>query len=127
MSKREQQRGFDLRGSGDDRFQRRGRIAFGLLAIGLLAGGVGYWATATTISGAVIASGSVKVMNEVKQIQHRDGGIVAEIMVERGQAVRKGDVLVLPVEVFVETAHMSPATYLVKPFTDQLNRAFREE
>ena len=85
--------GFDLHGGGDDGFHLKGRILFGLLAIGLLVGGVGYWATATTISGAVIASGSVKVMNEVKQIQHRDGGIVAAIMVERGQAVREGDVL----------------------------------
>lgn len=85
--------GFDLHGGGDEGFHLKGRILFGLLAIGLLVGGVGYWATATTISGAVIASGSVKVMNEVKQIQHRDGGIVAAIMVERGQAVREGDVL----------------------------------
>lgn len=92
MTKRKQQ-GFDLQGGGDDGFHLRGRIFFGLLAIGLLVGGIGYWATATTISGAVIASGSVKVMNEVKQIQHRDGGIVAAIMVERGQAVREGDVL----------------------------------
>lgn len=93
MQRREQQQGFDLSTPGDERFRLQGRILFGLLAIGLLVGGVGYWATATTISGAVIASGSVKVMNEVKQIQHRDGGIVAAIMVERGQAVHEGDVL----------------------------------
>ncbi|RYE76588.1 MAG: biotin/lipoyl-binding protein, partial [Hyphomicrobiales bacterium] len=87
------QSGLDLRGATDDSFHLGGRILFGLLAIGLLVGGVGFWATSTTISGAVIASGAVKVMNEVKQIQHRDGGIVAAIMVERGQAVREGDVL----------------------------------
>src|SRR5690349_18729976 len=48
--------GFDLHGGGDDGFPLKGRILFGLLAIGFLVGGVGHWATATTISGAVIAS-----------------------------------------------------------------------
>jgi HlyD family secretion protein len=54
---------------------------------------------------------------------------IADVSFEAGKDLISGLELRpgMPVEVFVETAHMSPATYLVKPFTDQLNRAFREE
>jgi HlyD family secretion protein len=33
----------------------------------------------------------------------------------------------MPVEVYVETQYRTAASYLAKPFTDQMNRAFREE
>ncbi|RYE87586.1 MAG: HlyD family type I secretion periplasmic adaptor subunit, partial [Hyphomicrobiales bacterium] len=54
---------------------------------------------------------------------------VADVSFDAGRNLISGFELRpgMPVEVFVETAHMSPATYLIKPFTDQLNRAFREE
>ena len=32
----------------------------------------------------------------------------------------------MPAEVFVSTQERTAASYLVKPFTDQMNRAFRE-
>jgi hypothetical protein len=32
----------------------------------------------------------------------------------------------MPVEVFVSTQERTAASYLMKPFTDQMNRAFRE-
>jgi HlyD family secretion protein len=32
----------------------------------------------------------------------------------------------MPAEVFISTAERTAASYLVKPFTDQMNRAFRE-
>lgn len=59
----------------------------------LLVVGVGGWAAQAKLSGAVIASGSVVVPDQVKAIQHRDGGIVSEIRVSNGDAVKQGDVL----------------------------------
>lgn len=40
----------------------------------------------------------------------------------------KGTILVpgMPVEVYIRTADRTPLAYLVKPFTDYLNKAFRE-
>jgi HlyD family secretion protein len=32
----------------------------------------------------------------------------------------------MPAEIFISTAERTAASYLVKPFTDQMNRAFRE-
>jgi HlyD family secretion protein len=54
---------------------------------------------------------------------------IADVSFEPGKDLISGFELRpgMPVEVFIETAQMSPATYLLKPFTDQLNRAFREE
>lgn len=51
------------------------------------------WAAFTQISGAVIASGQVVVRGHTKQVQQLDGGIVAEILVENGDVVRQGDLL----------------------------------
>lgn len=59
----------------------------------LLLAGVGGWAATAMISGAVIAPGTVAVDQNLKSIQHRDGGIVSEIAVREGDLVREGQVL----------------------------------
>lgn len=70
-----------------------GRVIFGVaLALALLAG-VGGWAITAKLAGAVIATGSVKVDQNLKQVQHLDGGIVAEILVREGDAVQADQVL----------------------------------
>ncbi len=71
----------------------RFRIGVGLFLGVLLVGGVGGWAATARLSGAVIAPGSVKVDQNLKLIQHRDGGIVAEIDVREGDVVTRGQVL----------------------------------
>ncbi|WP_165420813.1 hypothetical protein [Rhizobium ruizarguesonis] len=48
--------------------------------------------------GAAIASGQVVVSDQVKIIQHRDGGILSQIMVENGDEAKKGDILLRPDE-----------------------------
>lgn len=71
----------------------RGRIILGaFLFVGLL-GGVGAWAFTANLTGAVIAMGTVKVDQNLKQVQHRDGGIVALIAVREGQEVEQGQVM----------------------------------
>lgn len=52
------------------------------------------WGSFAQISGAVIAPGRVSVESSTKRIQHREGGIVREILVREGQSVRTGDVLI---------------------------------
>ncbi len=58
-----------------------------------LCGGAVAWANYFTISGAVIASGTVVVETNVKHIQHQDGGIVKTVDVANGDIVKAGDVL----------------------------------
>jgi HlyD family type I secretion membrane fusion protein len=70
-----------------------GRVLFGaVLAVGLL-GGVGSWAVTARLSGAVIATGTVQVDENLKEVQHRDGGIIAEILVRKGDSVAAGATL----------------------------------
>jgi HlyD family secretion protein len=66
----------------------------GVLASLVLVVGVGGWAAATNLAGAVIASGTFVVDSYVKKIQHPTGGVVGELLVREGQQVRAGDVLI---------------------------------
>ncbi|WMS41506.1 HlyD family type I secretion periplasmic adaptor subunit [Acuticoccus sp. MNP-M23] len=70
-------------------------IGMGLIAILVLVVGFGGWAAMANISGAVVAPGKVAVGSRVKEIQHREGGIVREILVEDGDRVKAGQLLIL--------------------------------
>ncbi len=59
-----------------------------------LLGGVTAWATMTEIAGAVIASGTIVVEGNSKQVQHQEGGIVKEVFVKNGDLVNSGDLLI---------------------------------
>jgi len=69
------------------------RMYVSALLAGTLVFGVGGWAAQAKLSGAIVAQGQVTVSQQVKIIQHRDGGIVSDIPVKNGDAVRKGDIL----------------------------------
>ncbi len=71
---------------------RRHQIA-ALIIVGFLAGGVGSWAAATDISGAVIAPGLLVVDTNVKKVQHPTGGVVGEIRARNGDKVEDGDIV----------------------------------
>ncbi len=68
-------------------------LIIGFLGLAVLLGGFGTWATMANLSGAIIASGQVEVDRNRQIVQHPDGGVVAEIHVDEGQTVGKGDVL----------------------------------
>ncbi len=71
----------------------RGHLLLSLLAsVGLLAG-AGGWAVATNLAGAVVAPGHFVVDSYVKKVQHPTGGVVGEILVREGEAVKAGDVV----------------------------------
>jgi HlyD family secretion protein len=63
-------------------------------AIFLLFGVFGTWAAITEIAGAVIAEGRIVVESSPKTVQHREGGIVSEILVRDGDTVTAGQPLV---------------------------------
>jgi HlyD family secretion protein len=71
----------------------RSYLRWGMLTIAALVIGVFGWAMMAKINGAVLASGLVEVQGKPKTVQHLDGGIVGEILVENGQEVKAGDVL----------------------------------
>ncbi len=71
----------------------RGHLIIGFIALLILVGGFGAWSMLANISGAVIAMGQVEVDQNRQVIQHLDGGIVAEVLVDEGKAVDAGQVL----------------------------------
>ena len=66
----------------------------GFLGMLLVVGSVGGWSVMTELRGAIIAPGKVVVDGNTKRVQHRDGGIVAEIRVKDGDKVEAGQLLV---------------------------------
>ena len=76
-----------------DGWSGAGFIRFGLVCVLILGGGVGGWAATAKLSGAVIASGQLRVQSQKQVVQHPDGGVVGEILARDGDEVAAGDVL----------------------------------
>jgi HlyD family type I secretion membrane fusion protein len=77
----------------DRQFGLGSRVLAGTALAFLLIAVCGGWAATAQLSGAVIAPGSIMVEDNLKTVQHRDGGIIGEIAVREGDFVRKGQVL----------------------------------
>ena len=69
-------------------------IRIGVATILLFFGGLGTWAYLAPLDGAVIGSGTLTVHGNRKTVQHREGGIVAELLVRDGSVVEQGQLLV---------------------------------
>lgn len=57
-------------------------------------GAFGFWSSTAPISGAVIATGTFVATGQNKVIQHFEGGIVEEILVNEGDVVREGQTMI---------------------------------
>ena len=68
-------------------------LLIGLVASILLIIGFVGWAVMAKLSGAIITSGQIEVDQNRQIVQHPDGGVVAEILVDEGDTVNNGDVL----------------------------------
>ena len=75
------------------RYSVRGFTTLGLLALAILVGGFGTWAAITNISGAIIAPGQIVVDRNRQIVQHPDGGVVSEILIDEGDTVVADQVL----------------------------------
>jgi HlyD family type I secretion membrane fusion protein len=70
-----------------------GRFGLAIVALFFVVGGV--WAATMPLAGATIASGVVSPEGSRRTVQHLEGGIIGEIKVSEGEAVRKGDILLV--------------------------------
>ncbi|HJZ30501.1 MAG TPA: HlyD family efflux transporter periplasmic adaptor subunit [Hyphomicrobiaceae bacterium] len=64
------------------------------ILICLLIGGLGGWAAVAKINGAVVAPASVASETKTNVVQHLDGGVVRELLVNEGDLVAAGQLLV---------------------------------
>jgi HlyD family secretion protein len=80
--------------STENSWSARRPLIIGLLTLVVLVGGFGSWSVLSSISGAVVASGRIEVDRNRQIVQHLDGGIVAEILVDEGDTVSEGDTLI---------------------------------
>jgi HlyD family secretion protein len=76
------------------KWSARWPVGFGLLALLVLVGGFGTWAAMANIAGAIVASGRIEVDRNRQVVQHPDGGVVSEILVDEGDTVEKGQLLI---------------------------------
>ena len=82
--------------------------------------------TTPELQGQVTVVGADTLVDEVTMMPYYR----AEIQPKAGEIEKLGDLTLLPgmpVEAFIRTEDRTPLSYLVKPFTDYLNRAFRED
>lgn len=91
----------DERGAIEIRRWTRIGIAVLVLTFGVAA----LWSVLVPLSSAVVAAGAVKVDSSRKKIQHPEGGVIKEILVQDGDVVRAGDVLVRMDEARADAAH----------------------
>ncbi|MFQ1701093.1 HlyD family type I secretion periplasmic adaptor subunit [Loktanella agnita] len=77
-----------------DRWSASRHTSVGLLTLLILVGGFGTWSLLAQISGAVITSGQIEVERNRQVVQHPDGGVVEEILVDEGDAVQAGELLI---------------------------------
>ncbi|WP_377845497.1 HlyD family type I secretion periplasmic adaptor subunit [Bosea sp. UC22_33] len=68
-------------------------IRLGLIASVTFVGAGMAWGTMAPLEGAVIASGTVVLEHNINKVQHAVGGVVGAILVQEGQRVAAGDVV----------------------------------
>jgi HlyD family secretion protein len=75
-------------------FSSKVPLFVGFLTMLVLITGFVTWGVRANIAGAVVAPGRLVVDKNRQVVQHPDGGVVEEILVEEGDAVAEGDILV---------------------------------
>ena len=73
-----------------------------LLPLAAVAALLAAWSAWAPLAGAVVATGQVQATLGRKPVQHQEGGIVRELLVQPGQAVRRGDALLVVADVRTE-------------------------
>lgn len=72
----------------------RSEIRAGLITLAVFFFGFGGWAGFAPLDAAVVAPGVVVVSGNRQTVQHREGGIVSQLLVDEGDRVRRGQVLI---------------------------------
>lgn len=71
----------------------RSRMRTAMIALAVLLFGFGAAAAFVPIGGAVVGTGQIGVESRIKRVAHPVGGIISEILVENGDRVRRGQIL----------------------------------
>tara|TARA_R110002051_G_scaffold32562_3_gene73464 strand:+ start:34183 stop:35517 length:1335 start_codon:yes stop_codon:yes gene_type:complete len=69
-------------------------IRLGVFVIAAVFGGLALWSVLAPIHGAIVAPGQIVVESNRKAVQHLEGGVVSDILVEEGDLVTAGDIVV---------------------------------
>lgn len=72
----------------------RGQTVVGLILLVVTFGGFGAWAFTAPLAAAVVAQGSFVATGQNKIIQHLEGGIIKEILVNEGDHVGEGQPII---------------------------------
>lgn len=106
--------------NADDMLRKtvRNHLLFAVVIALVVVGGIGSWAVFTEISGAVVSTGTIVVESNIKQVQHREGGIVSDIRVKDGDTVKAGDLL-LRLDDTVTRANLAVITKQLQELTAQ--------
>jgi HlyD family secretion protein len=124
-----------LRGTGggdlDDlpaqtRFSLHRTILAGATVTGVLVFGLGGWAATTNLAGAVLAPGQLVVDGRVKKIQHPTGGVVGELLVRDGDAVKAGAVL-MRLDAVATSANLAMVRNGIAEFASRQARLLAEQ
>jgi HlyD family secretion protein len=83
----------------------QGPIVAAALVVGLGLGGFALWAAAAPLAGAAIAPGVISPDGSRRTVQHLEGGIIEQILVEDGSVVRTGDPLIVLEDVQARAGH----------------------
>lgn len=78
----------------DPSFSVRGHVLLGIAIAAVLVLGCGSWAAYARLEGAILGQGVLKVIDNLKEVQHRDGGIVQQINARHGDHVEKDQVVI---------------------------------
>jgi HlyD family secretion protein len=83
-----------MKSPNTDRSLRRYQLA-GFLSVFGMVGALGGWSALAEINGAVVVPATIAVESYSKRIQHKEGGIVRDILVKDGDTVVQGQNLVV--------------------------------
>lgn len=78
-----------------DRVELRRQLRHTLVPLAVASGLVSLWVALAPLSGAIVASGKLKVELNHKTVQHKEGGIVEQILVRDGDVVHAGQPLLV--------------------------------
>lgn len=92
----------------------------------VLVGGAGAWAAATSLSAAVVAQGHFVVGSHVKTVQHPTGGVVGEILVQDGDHVKAG-MLLMRLDATQTRANLAIVTKRLDEMTARMARLQAEQ
>jgi epimerase transport system membrane fusion protein len=79
----------------DGNTSMEGAKRVGLSLVALVFGFFGFWASLAPLDGAAFAPGTVTVKSYTKTVQHLEGGLVLDILVQEGDLVESGQPLLV--------------------------------